>query len=122
MPQLVLLRHGQSQWNADNLFTGWYDVDLTTQGEAEARQAGQLLAAEGGLDLRVLHTSLLTRAIRTATITLEVAERSWLPVRRHWRLNERHYGALQGRNKKETSAMHGEAQVKEWRRSYATPP
>jgi 2,3-bisphosphoglycerate-dependent phosphoglycerate mutase len=122
MPQLVLLRHGQSQWNADNLFTGWYDVDLTAQGEAEAREAGQLLAAESGLDLRLLHTSLLTRAIRTATITLEVAGRSWLPVRRHWRLNERHYGALQGRNKKETSAMHGAALVKEWRRSYATPP
>ena len=122
MPQLVLLRHGQSQWNAANLFTGWYDVDLTEQGESEARRSGRLLADEGRLDLRVLHTSLLTRAIRTADLALEVAGRSWLPVRRHWRLNERHYGALQGLDKKETTARHGEAQVKEWRRSYATPP
>jgi 2,3-bisphosphoglycerate-dependent phosphoglycerate mutase len=122
MPQLVLLRHGQSRWNAENLFTGWYDVDLTEEGEAEARASGHLLAAEEGLDLRILHTSLLTRATRTAAITLEVADRSWLPVRRHWRLNERHYGALQGKNKKETTAQHGEAQVKQWRRSYATPP
>jgi 2,3-bisphosphoglycerate-dependent phosphoglycerate mutase len=122
MPQLVLLRHGQSQWNADNLFTGWYDVDLTERGEAEARQSGRLLADEDGLDLRVLHTSLLTRAIRTADLSLEVAGRSWLPVRRHWRLNERHYGALQGLDKKETTARHGEAQVKEWRRSYDIPP
>lgn len=122
MPQLVLLRHGQSQWNAENLFTGWVDVDLTSRGEEEAREAGRLLAAEEDLDLRVLHTSLLTRAIRTASLSLEVAGRSWLPVRRHWRLNERHYGALQGRNKKETTAEHGEAQVKAWRRSYATPP
>ncbi|HEY5110642.1 MAG TPA: 2,3-bisphosphoglycerate-dependent phosphoglycerate mutase, partial [Acidimicrobiales bacterium] len=122
MPQLVLLRHGQSLWNAENLFTGWYDVDLTAQGEEEARAAGALLAADEDLDLRVVHTSLLTRAIRTADLTLEVAGRSWLPVKRHWRLNERHYGALQGLNKKETTARHGEAQVKEWRRSYATPP
>ncbi len=122
MPQLVLLRHGQSRWNADNLFTGWYDVDLTQQGEAEAREAGALLAAEAGLDLRVLHTSLLTRAVRTASIALEVAGRSWLPVHRHWRLNERHYGDLQGKNKKETTAEFGESQVKQWRRSYATPP
>ncbi len=122
MPQLVLLRHGQSQWNAENLFTGWVDVDLTAQGEVEAREAGGLLAAEEGLDLRIVHTSVLTRAIRTASLSLEVAQRSWLPVRRHWRLNERHYGALQGRNKKETTAEHGEAQVKAWRRSYATPP
>ncbi|HEV3132154.1 MAG TPA: 2,3-diphosphoglycerate-dependent phosphoglycerate mutase [Acidimicrobiales bacterium] len=122
MPQLVLLRHGQSRWNAENLFTGWHDVDLTEQGEDEAREAGRLLGAEQSLDLRVLHTSLLTRATRTGAITLEVAERSWLPVRRHWRLNERHYGDLQGRNKKETTAQYGEAQVKEWRRSYATPP
>jgi 2,3-bisphosphoglycerate-dependent phosphoglycerate mutase len=122
MPQLVLLRHGQSLWNAENLFTGWYDVDLTAQGEEEARAAGGLLAADLDLDLRVVHTSLLTRAIRTADLTLDVAGRPWLPVRRHWRLNERHYGALQGLNKKETTARHGEAQVKEWRRSYATPP
>jgi len=122
MPQLVLLRHGQSLWNAENLFTGWYDVDLTAQGEEEARAAGVLLAADPDLDLRVVHTSLLTRAIRTAELTLGTARRSWLPVTRHWRLNERHYGALQGLDKKETAARHGEAQVKEWRRSYATPP
>jgi 2,3-bisphosphoglycerate-dependent phosphoglycerate mutase len=122
MPQLVLLRHGQSLWNAENLFTGWYDVDLTAEGEVEARSAGTLLGADSDLDLRVVHTSLLTRAIRTANLTLDMAGRSWLPVHRHWRLNERHYGALQGLNKKETTARHGEAQVKEWRRSYATPP
>jgi 2,3-bisphosphoglycerate-dependent phosphoglycerate mutase len=124
MPDLVLLRHGQSRWNADNLFTGWHDVDLTDLGESEAADAGQLLAAEAdtGLDLRILHTSLLTRAIRTAEISLAAAGRTWLPVRRHWRLNERHYGALQGLDKKETTARHGEAKVKQWRRSYATPP
>jgi len=122
MPELVLLRHGQSQWNAENLFTGWYDVDLTEQGEAEAEASGRLLAAEAGLDLRILHTSVLTRATRTAAITVEVADRGWLPVRRHWRLNERHYGALQGKNKLETAARYGDAQVKAWRRSYATPP
>jgi len=122
MPQLVLLRHGQSLWNAENLFTGWYDVDLTALGEEEARAAGTLLAADPDLDLRIVHTSLLTRAVRTANLTLEVAGRPWLPVKRHWRLNERHYGALQGLNKKETTDLHGEAQVKEWRRSYATPP
>ena len=113
MPQLVLLRHGQSLWNAENLFTGWYDVDLSVLGEEEARGAGELLAADG-LDLRVVHTSVLTRAIRTADLALDAAGRPWLPVRRHWRLNERHYGALQGLNKKETAAEHGEAQVKEW--------
>jgi 2,3-bisphosphoglycerate-dependent phosphoglycerate mutase len=122
MPQLVLLRHGQSRWNAENLFTGWYDVDLTAEGQDEARRSGRLLADTGDLDLRVVHTSLLTRAIRTAALSLDEAGRSWLPVRRHWRLNERHYGALQGKNKKETTAEHGEAQVKEWRRSYGTPP
>ena len=122
MPQLVLLRHGQSQWNAENLFTGWDDVDLTELGQAEADQAGRLLAAEAGLDLRVLHTSLLTRAIRTAELALKTAGRPWLPVRRHWRLNERHYGALQGKNKKETAAEHGKEQVDAWRRGYATPP
>ena len=122
MPQLVLLRHGQSLWNAENLFTGWYDVGLTELGETEARASGRLLADEEGLDLRVLHTSLLTRAVRTAELTLAEVGRSWLPVRRHWRLNERHYGALQGRNKKETAAEFGDAQVKLWRRSYATPP
>ncbi len=122
MPQLVLLRHGQSQWNAENLFTGWYDVDLTEQGESEARTAGRLLATEPGLDLRIVHTSLLTRAIRTAALSLDGAGRCWLPTRRHWRLNERHYGDLQGKNKKETTDQFGEARVKEWRRSYATPP
>ncbi|MGO8869813.1 MAG: 2,3-diphosphoglycerate-dependent phosphoglycerate mutase [Acidimicrobiales bacterium] len=122
MPLLVLLRHGQSQWNADNLFTGWHDVDLTELGEDEARRSGELLAAEASLDLRVVHTSVLTRAVRTAELALGVAGRSWLPVRRHWRLNERHYGALQGKDKKETAAQFGDAQVKEWRRSYATPP
>jgi 2,3-bisphosphoglycerate-dependent phosphoglycerate mutase len=122
MPQLVLLRHGQSRWNAENLFTGWYDVDLTERGESEARDAGQLLAGAEGLDLRIVHTSVLTRAIRTADITLATAGRTWLPVRRHWRLNERHYGALQGLDKLETAARHGDTQVKEWRRSYATPP
>jgi len=122
MPHLVLLRHGQSTWNAENLFTGWQDVDLTELGESEAREAGRVLAAEEGLDLRILHTSALTRAIRTAEIGLAVADRSWLPVRRHWRLNERHYGGLQGLNKKDTAARHGEDQVKQWRRSYATPP
>jgi 2,3-bisphosphoglycerate-dependent phosphoglycerate mutase len=121
MPQLVLLRHGQSQWNAANLFTGWHDVDLTEEGESEARRAGILLA-EADTDLRVLHTSVLTRAIRTAAIALDGAGRSWLPVRRHWRLNERHYGDLQGKDKKETTAAFGEDQVKAWRRSYATPP
>ena len=122
MPQLVLLRHGQSLWNAQNLFTGWFDVDLTAQGEDEARAAGLLLTSEPGLDLRVVHTSVLTRAIRTAQLTLETAARSWLPAKRHWRLNERHYGALQGLDKVETAARHGDAQVKEWRRSYVTPP
>ncbi len=122
MPQLVLLRHGQSLWNAKNLFTGWYDVDLTAQGEAEARTAGALLAADPDVDLRIVHPSELTRAIRTANLTLDLATRPWLPVRRHWRLNERHYGALQGLDKKETARLHGEEQVKQWRRSYATPP
>jgi 2,3-bisphosphoglycerate-dependent phosphoglycerate mutase len=124
VPDLVLLRHGQSTWNAENLFTGWTDVDLTAQGEAEARHAGELLAAEqrGGLDLRVVHTSVLTRSVRTANLTLEELDRSWLPVRRHWRLNERHYGALQGLDKKQTAEEFGAEQVKLWRRSYDTPP
>ncbi|MHB8430732.1 MAG: 2,3-diphosphoglycerate-dependent phosphoglycerate mutase [Acidimicrobiales bacterium] len=122
MPQLVLLRHGESQWNAENRFTGWHDVVLTPAGEDEARAAGRLLEGAGDLDLRVVHTSLLQRAIRTAELALAEAGRSWLPVRRHWRLNERHYGALQGRNKRETAASFGEAQVKQWRRSYAVSP
>jgi 2,3-bisphosphoglycerate-dependent phosphoglycerate mutase len=122
MPDLVLLRHGQSTWNAENLFTGWHDVDLTPDGEAEAVRAGELLAAEEGLDLRSVHTSVLIRAIRTANLALDAAGRAWLPVRRHWRLNERHYGDLQGRNKKETSERYGADQVKAWRRSYDVPP
>jgi 2,3-bisphosphoglycerate-dependent phosphoglycerate mutase len=124
VPDLVLLRHGQSTWNAQNLFTGWTDVDLTPLGEAEAREAGRLLLEEQarGLDLRVLHTSVLTRAIRTANLTLDELGRPWLPVRRHWRLNERHYGALQGRNKKQTAEEFGMDQVKAWRRSYDVPP
>jgi 2,3-bisphosphoglycerate-dependent phosphoglycerate mutase len=119
---LVLLRHGQSAWNAENLFTGWVDVGLSPKGEDEARKAGRLMAAEPDLDLRILHTSVLTRAITTAELALRTAERSWLPVRRHWRLNERHYGALQGLNKKETAARHGEDQVGLWRRSYDVRP
>jgi 2,3-bisphosphoglycerate-dependent phosphoglycerate mutase len=122
MPTLVLLRHGQSTWNAENRFTGWVDVDLTPVGEDEARRAGRLLADESGLDLASVHTSLLTRAVRTAEIALHEAGRSWLPVRRHWRLNERHYGALQGLDKKEVRARHGDEQFMAWRRSYDVPP
>ena len=121
---LVLLRHGESTWNALNLFTGWTDVDLSAKGEAEARQAGALLATEQreALDLQVVHTSVLTRAVRTANIALDEMGRSWLPCGRHWRLNERHYGALQGLDEKETAAKFGDAQVKQWRRSYDIPP
>jgi 2,3-bisphosphoglycerate-dependent phosphoglycerate mutase len=119
---LVLLRHGESVWNAENLFTGWVDVDLSPGGEAEARHAGELLAAEPDLDLTVLHTSVLTRAIHTAELALAAAGRSWLPVRRHWRLNERHYGSLQGKNKKETRDLHGDDLLGQWRRSYDVPP
>ena len=122
VPDLILVRHGQSAWNELNLFTGWTDVDLTAQGEAEARSAGELLALEADLDLRVLHTSVLTRAIRTAEIALYAAGRSWLPVRRNWRLNERHYGDLTGKDKKETADQFGIEQVKLWRRSYDVPP
>ena len=124
MADLVLLRHGESTWNAENLFTGWTDVGLTALGETEAVGAGGLLEAEQdrGLDLRVLHTSVLTRSVQTANLTLEALGRPWLPVRRHWRLNERHYGALQGKNKKETAEEFGLEQVKLWRRSYSTPP
>jgi len=120
----VLLRHGESTWNAQNLFTGWTDVDLSPRGEAEAAAAGALLAAEAGagLGLEVVHTSVLTRAVRTANLALDALGRSWLPVRRHWRLNERHYGALQGLNKKETTERYGIEQVKLWRRSYDVPP
>lgn len=125
MPDLVFLRHGESVWNAENRFTGWTDVDLSPRGEDEARTAGRLLAEEAassGVDLQVVHTSVLTRAVRTANLALDAMERSWLPVRRHWRLNERHYGDLQGKNKKETSEQFGESQVKLWRRSYDVPP
>jgi 2,3-bisphosphoglycerate-dependent phosphoglycerate mutase len=124
---LVLIRHGQSTWNAENRFTGWVDVDLTPAGEKEARDAGALLAEaaedpEQPLDLRILHTSLLTRAIRTAELALGAAGRSWLPVRRDWRLNERHYGDLQGKNKPEIKEEFGPEKFMLWRRSYDTPP
>ena len=122
VPDLILLRHGQSEWNQQNLFTGWHDVDLSAQGELESAQAGELLAGERDLDLRVVHTSVLTRAIRTAEISLHLAQRSWLPVRRSWRLNERHYGDLTGRDKKETADHYGMEQLKLWRRSYDVPP
>ena len=122
MPDLILLRHGRSEWNELNLFTGWHDVDLNAQGEAEALAAGQLLAAEADLDIRMLHTSLLTRAIRTAELATYSAGRSWLPVRRSWRLNERHYGDLTGKDKKETAEKFGMDQLKLWRRSYDVPP
>jgi 2,3-bisphosphoglycerate-dependent phosphoglycerate mutase len=121
MPTLVLLRHGESTWNAENLFTGWWDVDLTALGEDQARQAGTLLG-EAGILPDIVHTSLQTRAIRTANLALEVMGLSWLPVRRHWRLNERHYGDLTGKNKAETTAQYGEEQVFVWRRSYDVPP
>jgi|SRR5579871_3429429 len=121
MPTLVLLRHGQSEWNKKDLFTGWIDVDLSAQGEAEARAAGRALAA-AGVRPTIVHTSLLTRAIRTANLALEEMGLLWLPVRRTWRLNERHYGDLQGRNKAETRERYGEEQFLAWRRSYATPP
>ena len=119
--RLVLLRHGESEWNAKNLFTGWVDVDLTGKGESEARRGGELLAERGVLP-DVVHTSVLRRAIRTANITLDVADRHWIPVRRSWRLNERHYGALQGKDKKQTLDEFGEEQFMLWRRSYDTPP
>ncbi len=118
---LLLLRHGQSQWNLENRFTGWYDVGLSEQGVAEARQAGAVLAA-ANLTPTVLHTSLLTRAIVTASEALAVLDRLWIPTRRNWRLNERHYGALTGLNKAETAAEHGEEQVHLWRRSYDIAP
>ncbi len=121
MATLVLLRHGESDWNDKNLFTGWVDVDLTEKGEQQAREGG-LQLKEAGLLPTVLHTSLLTRAIRTANLALESCERSWVPVKRHWRLNERHYGALQGKDKKQTLDEFGEEQFMLWRRSYDTPP
>ncbi|MES1929094.1 phosphoglyceromutase [Salinisphaera dokdonensis CL-ES53] len=119
--QLVLLRHGQSQWNLENRFTGWVDVDLTDKGRAEARAAGRLLAEEG-IHFDVAFTSLLQRAIKTMWLALEELEQPWVDVVRHWRLNERHYGGLQGLDKAETAAKHGEDQVHVWRRSYDIPP
>jgi 2,3-bisphosphoglycerate-dependent phosphoglycerate mutase len=118
---LVLLRHGESEWNKANLFTGWVDVPLSEQGRREAARGGQLLA-EHGLLPDVLHTSLLKRAIATAELALAEADRQWVPVRRSWRLNERHYGALQGKDKAQTLAEFGEEQFMTWRRSYDTPP
>lgn len=118
---LILLRHGQSEWNEKNLFTGWVDVRLTEKGRGEAANAGKLLS-EVGLLPDVLHTSLLSRAIQTANLALESADRMWIPVRRSWRLNERHYGALQGLDKSETLEKYGEDQFMEWRRSFDTPP
>ncbi|MDZ7578889.1 MAG: phosphoglyceromutase [Candidatus Nanopelagicales bacterium] len=118
---LILLRHGQSEWNALNLFTGWVDVDITDQGRLEADKGGEMMLESGVLP-DVLHTSVLLRAIRTAELALHSAERHWIPVRRHWRLNERHYGALQGKNKKGTMEEFGEEQFMLWRRSYDTPP
>ena len=121
MATLVLLRHGESEWNNKNLFTGWVDVDLTELGEEQARLGGRQLR-ESGLLPTVVHTSLLTRAIRTANLALDAAGRSWIPVKRHWRLNERHYGALQGKDKKQTLQTYGEEAFLQWRRSYDTPP
>jgi 2,3-bisphosphoglycerate-dependent phosphoglycerate mutase len=123
MHKLVLLRHGESTWNKENRFTGWTDVDLTEKGRTEAAEAGRLLKADRYV-FDIAYTSVLKRAIRTCWITLDELDRLWLPVERSWRLNERHYGALQGLNKAETAAKHGEAQVKIWRRSYdiAPPP
>ena len=118
---LILLRHGESEWNALNLFTGWVDVRLSEKGENEARQGGQLLK-ERGLLPDVVHTSLLRRAIHTSQLALDVADRHWIPVKRSWRLNERHYGALQGKDKKETLAAYGEEQFMLWRRSFDVPP
>lgn len=118
---LILLRHGESEWNAKNLFTGWVDVDLNDKGRAEAARGGELLR-EAGLLPDVVHTSLLKRAINTSQLALEACDRQWIPVVRNWRLNERHYGALQGKNKKETLDEYGEEQFMLWRRSYDTPP
>ena len=119
--ELVLVRHGQSVWNLENLFTGWTDVELTETGEAEAQEAGRLMAEEG-YRFGVVHTSVLLRAIATAEIALREMGLHWLPVERHWRLNERHYGALQGLDKKETAERHGDEQVLMWRRSYDVRP
>src|SRR6186997_478544 len=119
--KLVLLRHGQSTWNEENRFTGWTDVDLSAKGVAEAREAGRLMK-DAGLEFDLAYTSVLRRAIKTLDLALEAMDQLWVPVTKHWRLNERHYGALQGLNKAETAAKHGEDQVKIWRRSYDIPP
>lgn len=121
MPRLILVRHGQSQWNLENRFTGWWDVDLTAKGEDEARAAGALLKDKGVLPT-VAFTSFQTRAIKTLHFALEAAGRLWIPETKDWRLNERHYGGLTGLDKAETAAKHGEEQVKIWRRSFDTPP
>ena len=121
MPTLVLIRHGQSSWNLENRFTGWWDVDVTEKGIEEARAAGRLMA-EKGLDFDQCFTSLQTRAIKTLNLALEEMHRLWLPVEKDWRLNERHYGGLTGLNKAETAEKHGEAQVHIWRRSFDVPP
>src|SRR3954451_10062353 len=118
---LVLLRHGESEWNAKNLFTGWVDVALTDKGRAEASRGGDLISQHGVLP-DVLHTSVLRRAITTAALAMDACDRHWVPVRRSWRLNERHYGALQGKDKKATLEEYGEEQFMLWRRSYDTPP
>jgi 2,3-bisphosphoglycerate-dependent phosphoglycerate mutase len=119
--RLVLLRHGESTWNRENRFTGWFDADLSERGVEEARQAGRLLA-EAGIEPDLVHTSVQIRAIRTADLALDEVGRTWIPVRRHWRLNERHYGALQGLDKKATAEQYGAEQVHLWRRSYDVPP
>ena len=121
MPTLVLLRHGQSQWNLENRFTGWVDVNLTAEGEAQARRGGELIKAEG-IAIDQAFTSVLTRAIRTCNLALVAAGQSYVPVIKDWRLNERHYGGLTGLDKAETAAKHGDEQVKIWRRSYDVPP
>jgi 2,3-bisphosphoglycerate-dependent phosphoglycerate mutase len=121
MTCLALVRHGQSEWNLENRFTGWVDVDLTEQGQAEAKKAGNLLKATG-VEWTAAYTSVQKRAIRTLNLALDEMDRMWLPVIKDWRLNERHYGALTGLNKKETAEKHGDAQVKIWRRSFDTPP
>jgi 2,3-bisphosphoglycerate-dependent phosphoglycerate mutase len=121
MTKLVLLRHGESIWNKENLFTGWYDVDLSEQGKVEAKRAGELLKAEG-FAFDVAYTSVLKRAIRTCWMALDELDLLWIPVYRSWRLNERHYGALQGLNKAQTAAKYGDEQVLIWRRSYDVPP
>ncbi|MDR1790569.1 MAG: phosphoglyceromutase [Propionibacteriaceae bacterium] len=119
--KLILLRHGESEWNAKNLFTGWVDVDINEKGVGEAKRGAQLLLAEGLLP-DVVHTSVLRRAIHTAYLALDGCDRHWIPVRRSWRLNERHYGALQGKNKAQTLEAYGEAKFMQWRRSYDIPP